>query len=133
MSYQIAIIVHTKGGELGKLKDIFTENSKPGENTQFGWWIPMRGEDDPPENWLMNLANVNLLSPVSLSSIEMRQTIWSKGLYEVVGTTTSYDEDLKLKDTEHPNISEWNFTYDPDASTATELEAGQSTASASIS
>ena len=77
----------------------------------------MRGEANPPENWLMNLANVNLQSPVSESTIEMRQTIWSKGLYEVVGTTSSYDEDLKLKDTEHPNISEWTFTGVPDAPT----------------
>ena len=128
MSYQLAIIVHTKGGETGKLKDIFTENSQPNQATQFGWWIPMRGEAQPPENWLMNLANVDLKSPVNTSTITVTTTIWTKGLYEVTGTVSSYDKDLEAEDPENPkifseqHISEWTFDAEGLIDTVTPTE-----------
>ena len=57
-------------------------NRAANETTQIGWWVPARDESDPPEKWLMNLADVYLRNPVGTSIIAMRQRIWLKGLYD---------------------------------------------------
>ena len=36
-----------------------------GKTTQIGWGIPARGENDPPEEWTMNLADIYLKTDVT--------------------------------------------------------------------
>lgn len=63
-----------KAAEGKKLSDIF--KVIPGEQVtkadQFGFWIPQRGEGDPPEKWQMNLVDVYLREPVRNTKLEMR-------------------------------------------------------------
>ena len=70
MSYQIAIIIQANEGFT--LQDIFSLNREEGQATQIGWWIPSRGENDPPEKWTMCLADIYLKTDVTSSTIEMR-------------------------------------------------------------
>lgn len=79
MSYQIAIIIQAEEGKT--LSDIFAVNRDYGNTSQIGWWIPERGENDPPEKWTMNIADIYLKTDVTQTTIEMRQTQWHKGLY----------------------------------------------------
>ena len=85
MSYQIAIIIKANDGFT--LQDIFAVNREEGQATQLGWWIPSRGENDPPEKWTMNLADIYLKTDVTASTIEMRQTKWEAGLYDSPGSS----------------------------------------------
>ena len=85
MSYQIAIIITASEGFT--LQDIFAVNREEGQATQVGWWIPSRGENDPPEKWTMNLAEIYLKTDVTASTIEMRQTKWEQGLYDQEGSS----------------------------------------------
>ena len=84
MSYQIAIII--QAGEGKSLSDMISVNRGYENTTQIGWWIPQRGENDPPEKWTMNIADIYLKTDVTETTIEMRQTKWNKGLYDKVGT-----------------------------------------------
>lgn len=108
MSYQIAIIIKAND----KLSDMLAVNRAKGEATQIGWWIPSRGEGVPPEKWTMNLADIYLKTDVKKSEIEMRQTIWSQGLYDepgapIDGYIEEYDkEQVKI---ETHNVSTWLF------------------------
>ena len=57
MSYQIAIIIKA----YNKLSDIFKNTQENQEFAdQFGFWVPLRGEGNPPEKWQMNLVDVFL-------------------------------------------------------------------------
>ena len=70
MSYQIAIIIQANEGY--SLQDILAVNREENQATQIGWWIPSRGENNPPEKWTMNIADIYLKTDVTASTIEMR-------------------------------------------------------------
>ena len=86
MSYQIAFVIKAAN----KLTDIFLPLGRDGrgnnETTQLGWWIPARGEEIPPEDWTMNLMDVNINPTVTQSNIRYAQTIYNEGLYTPVGS-----------------------------------------------
>ena len=69
MSYQIAFVIKADN----KLTSLFNRVGSNGrgdnETSQLGWWIPARGEDIPPEDWTMNLMDLNLKSTITQSSI----------------------------------------------------------------
>ena len=116
MSYQIAIILQAGQDENGNdysLSDMLAVNRDEGKATQVGWWIPSRGENDPPEKWTMNLADIYLTTNVNDTEIEMRQTIWERGLYAEEGSTVEgYIEEYNLvtqETIETHNISRWTF------------------------
>ena len=97
MSYQIAIIIQATKA----LSEVLAVNRGPDQATQIGWWIPSRGEADPPEKWTMNLAEVYLNTDVTKTTINMRQTIFEKGLYDEPGSSVdgyieSYDKEQNL-------------------------------------
>ena len=109
MSYQFSIIVRANEGKT--LSDIFAVNRAAGQATQFGWWIPYRDEEDPPEKWTMNLADVYLKTDVTGSHLEMRQTIWNAGLYDQPESSVDgYKVDERF-DTQR-NVSNWYFSRD---------------------
>lgn len=85
MSYQIAIII--KAAEGKKLSDMIAQNRSYGETTRIGWWIPSRGENDPPEEWTFNMADIYLKTNVNETKIEMTQSIFDRGLYIEEGET----------------------------------------------
>ena len=116
MSYQIAIILQAGQDENGNdysLSDMLAVNRDEGKATQVGWWIPSRGENDPPEKWTMNLADIYLTTNVNDTEIDMRQTIWERGLYAEEGSTVEgYIEEYNLvtqETIETHNISRWTF------------------------
>ena len=109
MSYQIAIIIKASD----KLSDMLAVNRSKGQATQLGWWIPSRGEAKPPEKWTMNIADIYLKTDVTTSEIEMRQTIYEKGLYYKAGQSID-GYNLEVYDTERNvitthNVSTWKF------------------------
>ena len=85
MSYQVAFVIKANN----RLTDIFNAVGKDGrrdnQTTQIGWWIPTRGEQVPPEDWTMNLMDVNLYPVITQSNLRMLQTIYKRGLYDKVG------------------------------------------------
>ena len=107
MSYQFAIIIRAAEGKT--LKDIFAVDREADKATQIGWWIPYRNEKIPPEKWTMNLIDVNLKSDVTGSTLNFRQTLWNKGLYDA--PKASIDGYLDEFDTEQ-NVSTWKFARD---------------------
>ena len=80
MSYQLAVIVKANKA----LSDIFTVDKPAPSTTQIGWWLPQRGEGDAEyaEKWTMTLADVFLKSNIYESALIMRQTNFTKGLYD---------------------------------------------------
>ena len=85
MSYQFAVIVKANKA----LSDIFEADRAAGRATQIGWWLPQRGEGaaEYAEKWTMTLVDVYLQSSVYQSTLEVRQTNYTKGLYDQPGST----------------------------------------------
>ena len=91
MSYQIAVIVKAidvEGNDL-TLNKVFAQIGGPikeNKASSFGMWIPERKEDNPPEDWFMNLMHVNLYPVATSSNIRCYQSMMrNRGLYEKIG------------------------------------------------
>lgn len=97
MSYQIAIIIKA----YDKLSDIFkVTEAEDVFADQFGFWIPLRDEGNPPEKWQMNLVDVFLREPVTSTKLQMRQSLYYKGLdlTEVSDYKGQFDETYNISD-----------------------------------
>ena len=73
MSYRVSFFLQAEND----LRDIITaggENANRSEGTWFGWWIPMRDQNNPPEDWQMNLIEVQELG-LDNAKFTYRQTV----------------------------------------------------------
>ena len=114
MSYQIAIVIKADSA----LKNMFSVDRPENKTDQIGWWIPLRGEDNPPEKYMMTLADVYLKSNVKNTHIEMRQTLYKAGLYDPPGKSIKnykeFDTDFNIAkwtfDSNNGTLASWNMT-----------------------
>ena len=111
MSYQIAFVIKADD----KLSSMFYPLGSGGrtknKTSQIGWWIPARGEELPPEQWTMNLMDININSSrFTSSTIRYLQTeLEDEGLYTDVGDRidTPYNKDSD--DDRNQHETEWKF------------------------